>query len=208
MASNGQLKLLTNLLNIPEVKVIDFIEESSIGNIFIVENLNESATCPHCGKISHNLHQNHWYLIKDLPMNGQDVYLKIQRRQFKCKNCSKTFSEPLSYCEPNRHYTKRLASDIISQVKHSNIKSVAQRTGVTEAEIERMLKDLKKNLASQKPQGLKRLGIDEISNAKGQGNYCAVLVDLDRGKLLALVPERTQEAIKCCYLGEKRYCQP
>lgn len=29
-----------------------------------------------------------------------------------------------------------------------------------------------------------------------QGNYCAVLVDLDRGKLLALVPERTQEAIE------------
>ena len=38
------------------------------------------------------------------------------------------------------------------------------------------------------------MGIDEISMRKGQGNYCAVLVDLDQ--LLALVPARTQEAIE------------
>ncbi len=31
---------------------------------------------------------------------------------------------------------------------------------------------------------------------KGQGNYCAVLVDLDTSQLLALVPDRTQEAIE------------
>ena len=84
----------------------------------------------------------------------------------------------------------------MSQVKHSNVKSVAERTGVSESEIETMLKDLKKSLVGQKPQDLKRLGIDEISLRKGQGNYCAVLVDLDNSQLLALVPERTQEAIE------------
>ncbi len=31
---------------------------------------------------------------------------------------------------------------------------------------------------------------------KGQGNYCAVLVYLDTSQLLALVPDRTQEAIE------------
>ena len=61
-----------------------------------------------------------------------------------------------------------------------------------------MLKDLKKELVGQKPQKLKRLGIDEISRRKGQGNYCAVLVDLDTSQLLALVPDRTQEAIEKC----------
>ena len=56
-----------------------------------------------------------------------------------------------------------------------------------------MLKDLKKELVGQKPQELKKLGIDEISMRKGQGNYCAVLVDLDTSQLLALVPDRTQD---------------
>ena len=84
----------------------------------------------------------------------------------------------------------------MNQVKHSNIKSVAERTGVSESEIETMLKDLKNSLVGQKPQELKRLGIDEISLIKGQGNYCAVLVNLDNSKLLALVPDRTQSAIE------------
>ena len=163
MASNGQRKLLTNLLNIPDIKVIDMLQETSIGKIFIVENLNSEATCPYCGQVSHHLHQNNWYLIKDLPMSGQNVYLKINRRRFKCFHCSNTFNEALSYCDKNRQHTKRLASEILNQVKDSNIKSVAERTGVTEAEIETMLADFKKKLACEKPRGLKRLGIDEIS---------------------------------------------
>jgi transposase len=43
---------------------------------------------------------------------------------------------------------------------------------------------------------LKRLGIDEIALVKGKGNYCAVLIDLDTSKLIALLSERTQEIIK------------
>lgn len=196
MASKGQLKLLTDFLNIPNVKVTHFIQDTSLGIILSVASVKCAIACPHCGQMSHKLNHNYSCLIKDLPMNGQNVYLQVNKKQIKCENCLKTFSEPLNFCEPRRTYTKRLASDILSQVKHSSIKNVAERTGVTEAEIETMLKDLKKSLVGQKPQGLKRLGLDEISLKKGQGNYCAVLVDLDTSKLLALVPERTQEAIE------------
>jgi transposase len=67
---------------------------------------------------------------------------------------------------------------------------------VTQEEIERMLKDAAVNLLKTKPVGLKRLGIDEIALVKGQGNYCAVLVDIDRGKLLMILESRTKEEIK------------
>jgi transposase len=40
------------------------------------------------------------------------------------------------------------------------------------------------------------LGIDEIALIKGQGKYCAVLMDLDRSKLLMIVEGRTKEEIK------------
>ena len=48
---------------------------------------------------------------------------------------------------------------------------------MTEKEIERMLKDASKDLSKVKPIGLKRLGIDEIALIKGQGKYCAVLME-------------------------------
>jgi len=42
---------------------------------------------------------------------------------------------------------------------------------------------------------LKRLGIDEISLIKGKGNYCAVLIDLDKSKLIGILAGRTQSEI-------------
>ncbi|WP_375514278.1 hypothetical protein [uncultured Nostoc sp.] len=61
---------------------------------------------------------------------------------------------------------------------------------VTTDEIERMLKDASEDNGDLKLEGLKRLGIDEIALVKGKGNYCAVLIDLDTSKLLAILSDR------------------
>jgi transposase len=66
---------------------------------------------------------------------------------------------------------------------------------VTTEEIERMLKDAASELLESKPSELKRLGIDEISLIKGKGNYCAVLIDLDKSKLIGILAGRTQSEI-------------
>lgn len=81
----------------------------------------------------------------------------------------------------------RLANNIVGQVLENNIKSVAERNDITPEEIETILKDASHELNREKPIGLKRLGIDEIALIKGQGKYCAVLVDLDRGKLIVII---------------------
>ena len=58
-----------------------------------------------------------------------------------------------------------------------------------------MLSDASQELLS-KPSGLKKLGIDEIALIKGQGNYCAVLIDLETSKLITILKGRTQEEIE------------
>jgi transposase len=50
-----------------------------------------------------------------------------------------------------------------------------------------VLKDASEQLSNSKPLKLKRLGIDEIALVKGKGNYCAVLVNLDTSKLMAIL---------------------
>ncbi len=67
---------------------------------------------------------------------------------------------------------------------------------MTTAEIGRMIEDASKELSKVKPVGLKKLGIDEIALKKGQGNYCAVLVDIQTSKLLTILEGRTKEEIK------------
>lgn len=131
----------------------------------------------------------------------QQVFLEINRRQFKCESCKKPFSEELDFVSRRRTYTKRLANKIIKEVLENDIHSLAQKGVVTTEEIERMLKDASKELENSKPSSLKRLGIDEIALVKGKGNYCAVLVDLDTSKLIAILGGRTQEIIRETLVG-------
>lgn len=116
MTSKFGNKLLTELLNIKGIKVISKRQHEGIGIILQVEPLNKESICPHCGTLSYRLHQNHRYLIKDLPLSGQPVYLEINRRQFKCDSCRKPFSEELDFVNKKRSYTSRLAQDIVKQV--------------------------------------------------------------------------------------------
>lgn len=196
MSGKSQQKLLTEFLNLPGVLVKAYRAYEGIGFILQLEAVQQQATCPSCGLKSEKLHQNHWYLVKDLPISSQAVYLRVNRRQLKCTQCEKPFSEELSYVSKNRTYTKRLAKEIVQQVLDNDIRSVAQRNDVSEEEIETMLKDIGAELLQEKPREIKRLGLDEIAWVKGQGNYCAVLVDLDSRKLLAIVESRTQEDIR------------
>lgn len=114
-------KLLTEIINIPGSLVRSYQSLESIGIILHLEAEKQQATCPRCGQKSEKLHQNHWHLVKDLPLSSQSVYLRVNRRQFKCQKCQKPFSEELKYVNLNRSYTKRLAHEIVAQVLDSNI---------------------------------------------------------------------------------------
>ena len=188
-------KVLTELLNIQGIKVTKMNQLPGIGIILQVESIPKESYCHHCGTKSNRLHQNHRYVVKDLSWGEKPVFLEINRRQFKCKKCGKPFSEKLDFVNNRRTYTKRLANTIIKSVLSSDIQSVAKQGVVTTEEIERMLSDASQELSS-KPSNLKKLGIDEIALIKGQGNYCAVLIDLETSKLITIVLGRTQAEIE------------
>lgn len=70
------------------------------------------------------------------------MYLQVNRRQFKCDNCQKPFSEELDFVAKKRTYTKRLAENILEQLKEGDILNVSRRNDVTEEEIPRMLENI------------------------------------------------------------------
>lgn len=196
MVNKKNTKILTELLDLEGVKVISHRLHNGIGMILQTESKKTYSSCPNCGTRSYKLHQNHRHVVKDLPFGEKPIYLEVNRRQFKCPKCKKPFSEELDFVRKKRTYTKRLANQTIQEVLDSDIHSVASKGIVTTDEIERMLKDASEDKNNLKPLGLKRLGIDEIALVKGKGNYCAVLIDLDASKLIAILSGRTQEILR------------
>ena len=66
MASNSELYLMTQILNLEGVKVIDYRIIEGIGIILSLENTKKQVVCPNCGKTTELLHQNNFQTIRDL----------------------------------------------------------------------------------------------------------------------------------------------
>lgn len=186
---------LAELLNLEGIEVTDY-HNFDHEIIVEVDMKNVEAICPNCGNISHSLHQNHWHLIRDLPISNKDVLLRVNRRQFKCNFCQKPFSEHLHFVEKRKKFTSRYAEFIVKQLINSNVASVAVNNKLSEWEVEKMIDYVAKKVLPIDLSGLKRLGIDEISLVKGQGKFIVVLVDLDTGKLIGLVKDKKKIAIE------------
>jgi len=183
---------IQQILNLQEMKVLNSDEIEGLGLVIEIQRDSECALCPKCGKLSYSKHQNHWRMVKDLPWGKNAVFLRINRRQFRCKECEQVFSEDLEFIGKQRGYTKRLAKKIVSEVIESNVNSVARRNDLTEEEIATMLSDEISNILETDLNNLKRIGIDEISLVKGKGKYVGVIVDLDTNKPIKLVESRKQ----------------
>ncbi|PNK08714.1 transposase, partial [Cylindrospermopsis raciborskii] len=72
---------------------------------------------------------------------------------------------------------------------------------LSDEEVESMLKRQVAQIQKINLRGVKRLGIDEIALVKGQGNYLAVLVDLDTRKPIEIVKTRRIEDIREVLIG-------
>jgi len=140
--------LLTEILNLPGVEVENYTEAG--GQLILeVEAMTTQATCPRCQNRSGQLHQNHWYLARDLSISGRTVFLKVNRRQFKCQSCGKPFSEMLDFIGNRRKQTDRFAELIVQQVLHSDIRNVAIVNALTDEEVWSMVQYIsKKNSTS------------------------------------------------------------
>ena len=187
--------LFTQLLKLDGIAVEDYYD---LGEeiVLTVEAETNSAICPRCGQTSKNTHENHYHLVRDLNFGERKVLLKYNRRQFKCSECKKPFSEKLEFIGERRRTTDRFAEMIVKQVIHSDTHNVAKNHGLTDDEVWSMVEYVSQKKWSEELSGLKRLGIDEIAMKKGQGNYITVLVDLDKKELIDLVKSRQHKDIK------------
>jgi transposase len=121
MTSKKEIKLLTELVELSGVKVVSRHQHKGIGILLQIEPIPQESICHRCGEKSHKLHQNHRYIIKDLPWGESPVFLEINRLQFKCKKCNKPFSENFDWVGKRRTYTKRLAKKILPEVLENDI---------------------------------------------------------------------------------------
>ncbi|UIE36204.1 transposase family protein [Leptodesmis sichuanensis] len=157
---------LDRLLNFPHVTVESCIQKDN--EVYLkLRLLNQESSCPHCKKLSSELHQNRPILIRDLSIFGQVTYLKIPRRQFYCRDCQRYFTESLTFMDAGRQYTRRYEEHIYQQVQLSSMEQVGRVEGLSFERIEGIFKHQYAQKKTRDGQESNALGLMKSASGKG-----------------------------------------
>jgi transposase len=182
------------LINIPELNFNSIKNEENEVHIFCEAKIN-FCYCPHCKEKIYFVKRYNVRKIRDLSICGKTTYLHLKTRQFRCNKHHEYFFENFTFVSTNAVFTDRYKKYIYESCKGVDIKYVADRENISWDTVNSIFKKIseqeinKENRISK----VRYLGIDEISLLKGHKDFATVLVDLERGKVVEFLPERTKE---------------
>ncbi len=189
---------LTYLLDLPEFTVTRLEYDAHLELLLVFCHPRyDVAVCPTCDTPSAHLHDRTERRVRDVPWAGKRCALVLPARRFHCPGCRRPFTERLAAIAPLARYTRRYEHYLFEQCRGTTIQAVHRREGLGYKAVEGVYY----RLAAQQPRAatdceVRRVGIDEIALKKGHGQYALVLSDLDQGRVLTVLPERTKEALE------------
>src|SRR5690348_4213232 len=151
-----------------------------------------AAVCPDCQMISRSRHSRYRRCLRDLPVQGTPVSLRLHLGRWRCRNpdCQRRiFTERLAeVCAPHAQQTQRFG-EIIGAVGHAlggrPGRRLMGRLGMPLG-ADTLIRRLKKVAPrSVSPPVIRVVGVDDWAWRKGQ-SFGTLLVDLERGEVVDL----------------------
>ena len=156
--------------------------------------------CGKCGQDIRKFHSNEREIsLRDLPIFGCQVFIKMCPIRYKCKRCNSTTTQQLEWYYQRSPNTKRFEEHILLQLINCTIQDVAKKEKVTYDIVEGIIdRHIKKEVDWNEFETLEVLGIDEIANLKGHRQYFAIITarigqDI---KILTVLPDRKKRSVK------------
>jgi len=154
--------------------------------------------CPVCGRGSSRVHSRYSRAVSDLPWHGISVDLEVRARRFFCDEAScerKIFCERLEDVAARARKTDRLEEALLAIALELGGRAgarLALELGIVAAR-DALLRRIK---AAPLPEvgKVRVLGVDDFAFKKGS-TYGTILVDLERHKVVDLIPDRSQESL-------------
>lgn len=182
-------------------------ETTETGELVVtVETTTERTGCPDCGVIAGSNGRPE-VAVRDLPIAGRPTILVWKKREFICREqlCPKvTWRETTEQVRPRRVLTERARWWAVRRVgKHgTSVAQVARDLGVAWHTVNDAVVELGRQLiaADDRLEHVQAVGVDEHNVLRGHYNapacWATAIVDLDRGRLLDVVENRTADAVR------------
>lgn len=193
-------KVLAQSLLFPELRIL---KTKYKGNALLLDVIKESRgeVCPGCASFVDRIYDHRRIQVKDEPVRGHEVVLSICKRRFKCRNCEKIFSEPVTGILPRRRTTQRFRKAILEACEnYQSLKKVIKKFRCSSSLIYNALyEQLELRRRTRMYPWPEVIGIDEISFRRnkqlGCTEYATVLVDIKNKRVMELVMGKSKKAL-------------
>jgi transposase len=191
---------LTQVLGLPGLVVTEYaIEQHGDGDVLhlFCQHEHAVAVCSRCGRLSVIEHESEERCVRHLDIWGKRTFVHFGARRFDCARCRKPFTEALAWIEGKRRQTRAFELHLYERCQTADQASVAEAEHLHPTTVKDIFYRLAKHAERRHPRERVRwLGIDEISLKKGHQQFALVLSDLQRHRVIAVLPERSQTALE------------
>jgi transposase len=190
---------IAGLVLLPELKILHF----SSDGLWLCEKISEFEVCPRCAQPSRSVYDHRWVCVRDEPVRGYGVRLKILKRRFICRPCRKPFTEPIPGVIPGRRTTQRFRSAVMEACeKYTDFSRVRREFKVSShfiysAYYERLRLNLREKEGAPWPSAI---GMDEHAYGKNKEfrrtQFVTTIVNHGKGKMFEAVIGKTQAELE------------
>jgi transposase len=185
------------------VKVVDqkVDSESRITTIRIDPDGRYKPICHACGSFSSGTHSIEYRFIRDLDVASATNWLSVKYRKIRCEYCQGVRVEELSFCDPAKRITHRMARYVYELCKVLPIADVAKQVGLDPKTIREIdYRHLEQEYGRTDYAGLRVLAVDEIAIRKGH-RYMTVVLDYLTGRVVWIGEGRDMDALDRFFAG-------
>jgi transposase len=172
------------------------VEQGSAGTAITLQSQRgRFGVCPKCGDRTSQVHDYRWRTVRDLPLFGSPITLKVERRRLRCPQCG-AFTEDLPWLGARSRLTQRLSAAVAGLCRHMALKHVAEFFGLGWDAVKSADKDaLERLLSGYDPRTARILAMDEFAIRRGH-RYASVVIDVESGTVLWVGRGRSRESIR------------
>lgn len=164
--------------------------------VFTVEQPRESIRCPDCSSQRIHCHGGQMRRWKCPPIGGKPVCVEMNVPRVECLDCQTRRLLPVSFAEPRRTYIRALERYVWDLSQRMTIRDIAAHLGVGWDLVKGIQqRQLHRKYSKPRLRDLKRIAIDEISNAKGH-KYLTIVLDLDSGRVVFVGKGKKEESLR------------
>jgi transposase len=186
---------LTHQLLLPELEMISIPAQTRSWAQYQVRSTVKEALCPRCPTLSSSVYDHRLCTVKDAPVRGQIVFLKIEKRRFWCKNCRKPFTEYIPGIRKGSRTTERFKRSVLWACENFVDLGRVQRAYRVSAGyvFKTLYTRLDEKLRMRQYPWPATVGIDEHSfrRLRGRTEFASIFVDYPNKRVFELAQGKT-----------------